>query len=95
MRIGEVDRHPGGLQSAVDVSEFVAPDRSLDVSAPHLIGHMAQAAQSRFCASVDLAAHQRANGRTVTVPHDEMAFPMPRDKLCFGFRVPGSGQRVG
>lgn len=64
------------LQSAADASAFPGPDHSSDVTAPHLIGHMAEAAQRRFCPSVaHLAAHQRANGRSVLSPHDENGSP--------------------
>ena len=55
MRIGEVDRHPGGW-SQPDVSECVTSDRSLDVSAPHLIGHTAEAAQSTPCPETSYAS---------------------------------------
>ena len=67
------------LQSAVDAPPLPGPGRSLGVSAPHLIGHMAEAAQGRFCTSiVYLAVHHCANGRAVLRPHDEMALSAHR-----------------
>ena len=97
MRIGEVDRHPGGVRQPVMGRHFPALlVRQRQTFLPlNPIEHRAEAAPRRFGTGIvhpgqhreqGGALYQRPDGRAVLRPLDESAFPVPRYQPFFHLR---------